>query len=72
MQGWNLFYPYTYPCIAFSGIIHVSALLIAFFTCNADPACAECDMLETGLYTAVLPDQYCGGRGRYVDQCDAS
>jgi len=63
MQGWNLSYPYTYPCIVFFGIIRVHALLISFFTCNTGSACTEYDMLETGLYTATLPDQYCGREG---------
>ena len=49
---------------------HFSALLVCvrclfhFFTCNADPACAEYDMLDTGLCTAALPDSTVGGRGR--------
>ena len=38
--------------------------LFHYFTYNADPACAEYNMLETGLYTAALPDQYCGREGR--------
>jgi len=49
--------------LRFSALFVRMRCLFHFFTCNADPACAECDMLETGLYTAALPDQYCGRDG---------
>jgi len=62
MQGWNLFYPH----ILALRVWHYSCACIAyfiFFICNTDPACAEYDMLETGLHTATVPDNYCGREG---------
>ena len=64
MQGWNLFYPCSYPCVArFLALFECVHCLFRSFTCNAEPVCTEYDMLETGLYTVSMPDQYCWREG---------